>query len=185
MSLSSHKLGGPKGVGALVIRDGYELPPLLTGGGQEMRRRAGTENVAAIAGFGAAAAAALRDLDAMGEVARRRDAFEAEIMSKAPGTVVVANDALRLPNTSCLANPGRDAETMMIRFDLEGFAVSSGAACSSGKVGKSHVLAAMGLPEEIARSAIRVSIGKDTSPDELAAFADVWGKVSSTKPMAA
>lgn len=185
LSLSSHKLGGPKGIGALVVRDGYELPPLLTGGGQEMRRRAGTENVAAIAGFGAAAAAALRDLAAMDEVARRRDAFEADVMSKAPGTIVVAKDAPRLPNTSCLANPGRDAETMMIRFDLEGFAVSSGAACSSGKVGKSHVLEAMGLPAEIVRGAIRVSTNIGTSQQDLAAFAELWGKVSATKPMAA
>lgn len=174
MSLSAHKIGGPKGVGALVVGAGVDLDPLLTGGGQEQRRRAGTENVAAIAGFGAAAQAALGDLDAAARVQRLRDRLEAEIVSATPGAVIVGRDAARLPNTSSIALSGTSAETLVIKFDLKGFAVSAGAACSSGKVGASRVLGAMRLAPEIARSAIRVSLGADTTDADVAAFVAAW-----------
>jgi cysteine desulfurase len=174
LSLSAHKLGGPKGVGALVIRDGAALPALIMGGGQERRRRAGTENVAAIAGFGAAAEAARADLDSSGHVRALRDLLEARAQRLAPAAVVIASTAERLPNTSCLACPGASAETLVIALDLKGIAVSAGAACSSGKVGASHVLSAMGLAPEIAASAIRISLGWSSSERDVEAFLQAW-----------
>lgn len=170
LSLSAHKLGGPKGVGALVLRDGLDVTPLITGGGQERRRRAGTENVPGIAGFGAAATAAKRDLADVARIASLRDRLERGALETAPGAVVIGAEATRVPNTTCLALPGMTAETLVIRFDLAGIAVSAGAACSSGKVGASAVLAAMGLPDDIARSAIRVSLGWNTTDRDLDAF---------------
>lgn len=171
MSVSSHKLGGPMGVGALIIRDGMQLPSLIEGGGQERRRRAGTENVAAIAGFGAAAEAAKRAL--AGEprrLAAMRDRAETAIQSMAPQAVMIGAGAARLPNTTCVAVPGEAAETLVIKLDLTGVAVSAGSACSSGKVGASHVLTAMGVPDEIARSAIRISLGWNTTETCLEQF---------------
>lgn len=159
MSLSAHKIGGPQGVGALVIRDGLELAPLLRGGGQERRRRAGTENVAGIVGFGVAAALARAELPESLARAAWRDAFEAGLKERFPEAVVFAAGSPRLPNTSCFALPGRRAETLLIALDLAGVALSSGAACSSGKVAPSHVLAAMGVPETLARCALRLSFG--------------------------
>jgi cysteine desulfurase len=185
LSLSAHKLGGPKGVGALVIRDGYELPALIPGGGQERRRRAGTENVAAIAGFGSAAKAALAELDQMSRVAAMRDGLEAEVVRLTPEAVCIGSDAPRLPNTSCIALPGQAAETLVIKLDLAGIAVSAGAACSSGKVGQSHVLTAMGLAPDIARSAIRVSIGTATTEQDLAAFVAAWNAIGNAGRLAA
>ncbi|MCL4764766.1 MAG: cysteine desulfurase [Hyphomicrobiaceae bacterium] len=178
LSLSAHKLGGPKGCGALVLRDGLELAPLIAGGGQERRRRAGTENVAGIAGFGAAAAAARQDLARMSGVAALRDRLEREALAAAPGALVIGAGAQRLCNTTCLALPGVAAETMVIMLDLAGIAVSAGAACSSGKVGASAVLAAMGLPAEIARSAIRVSLGWCTSAKDIDAFLAAWAAIA-------
>jgi cysteine desulfurase len=174
LSLSSHKIGGPKGVGALVTRDGLWLSPFIVGGGQERRRRAGTENVAAIAGFGAAAAAARQDLDNIGRIRALRDRLEVEAARIAPRTVVIAGEAARLPNTTCLALPGQSAETLVIKFDLLGLAVSAGAACSSGKVGPSHVLAAMGIPPDIARAAIRISLGWNSCEADVDAFLGAW-----------
>ena len=181
LTLSAHKLGGPKGVGALVIRDGASLPAFVTGGGQERRRRAGTENVAAIAGFGAAAAAARRDLAEIDKVRALRDRLEAEVREIAPEAVVIAEEADRLPNTSSLGLPGASAETLVIALDLEGVAVSAGAACSSGKVGASHVLAAMGLAPDIARAAIRISLGPASTERDIAAFLAAWHRIAATR----
>lgn len=170
LTLSSHKLGGPKGAGALVVRDGAPLGGRMLGGGQERRRRAGTENVAAIAGFGAAARLARERLPSMAEVARRRDRLEAEVLGRGLGALIIGAGAPRLANTSCLAFPGRAAETLVAALDLAGIAVSAGSACSSGKVGPSHVLAAMALPPDVGQSAIRVSIGQDTTDADLDRF---------------
>lgn len=178
LSLSAHKLGGPKGVGALILRDGLEIAPLIVGGGQERRRRSGTENVAGIAGFGAAAAAARRDLNERQRIAALRDRLEREAVEIAPEARIIGAEAPRLPNTTCLALPGASAETLVIRFDLAGVAVSAGSACSSGKVGASTVLAAMGLPDDLARSAIRVSLGWTTTERDIDAFLAAWSAIA-------
>jgi cysteine desulfurase len=171
MSLSSHKIGGPMGVGALVLRDGFELPSLIRGGGQERRRRAGTENVAAIVGFGAAAAAAKAALDdEASRLADLRDMAERALLDAVPAATIVGAGAPRLPNTICVALPGDLAETLVIRLDLAGVAISAGSACSSGKVGASHVLQAMGLPNKIARAAVRISLGWNTNESSLEEF---------------
>jgi cysteine desulfurase len=185
MSLSAHKIGGPKGVGALVISGNTLVPPLFAGGGQEGRRRAGTENVAAIAGLGAAARAAHKDLDGVAKIAALRDRLEAEVLRATPAAVIVGAGAARLPNTSSIALAGHSAETLVIKFDLAGIAVSAGAACSSGKVGQSHVLAAMGLSPEIARSAIRVSLGPETTEKDIAAFVAAWTRICGGASLAA
>ena len=181
LSLSAHKLGGPKGVGALILKDGLDIAPLVIGGGQERRRRAGTENVIGIAGFGAAASAAKQDLAGMSRIAELRDRLEREALELAPGARVIGAEAPRLPNTTCLALPGMAAETLVIRFDLAGIAISAGAACSSGKVGASTVLAAMGLPDEVARSAIRVSLGWTTTEQDIAAFLAAWSAIAGSQ----
>jgi cysteine desulfurase len=177
VSLSSHKIGGPKGVGALVSRPGVSPPPLLTGGGQERRRRAGTEAVPMIAGFGAAAAAATADLEEIQRCSRLRDWLEADLDTMCGATVVFGRNVQRLPTTSCFAVPGVAAETAVIALDLDGVAVSSGAACSSGKVAASAVLSAMGVPGELARGAIRVSLGWETQEDDVARFLAAWRKL--------
>jgi cysteine desulfurase len=185
LSLSAHKMGGPKGAGALVVRDGLPLDPLFVGGGQERRRRAGTENVAAIAGFGAAAVAARRDLDAMARVRALRDGLEARLKRITPECVVIGEGAWRLPNTTLVALPGKLAETLVIKLDLAGIAVSAGAACSSGKVGSSHVLEAMGVDAGIARSAVRVSIGLTTTEEDLEKFVAAWQAATGRAALAA
>jgi cysteine desulfurase len=174
LSLSAHKLGGPAGIGALVIRDGIDLQPMIRGGGQERGRRAGSENLPGIAGFAAAAQAAATSLADYERVRRLRDELEAAVLSIAPDGVVVGGNVPRLPNTSAIAMPGVLAETQVIALDLDGVMVSAGAACSSGKVGPSHVLAAMGVPPEIAGSTIRVSLGWSTTEAEIAHFLDAW-----------
>jgi cysteine desulfurase len=182
LSLSAHKLGGPKGVGALVIRDGApQLPAFIAGGGQERRRRAGTENVPAIAGFGAAARAAVRDLATMDHVRRLRDRVESDVSAITPAAVIIGAEAERLPNTTCIALPGASAETLVIALDLAGVAVSAGAACSSGKVGASHVLEAMGLAPALTRSAIRVSLGWSSAEADVAAFIAAWTHVAARR----
>lgn len=178
LSLSAHKLGGPKGIGALVIREGVSVPAFIAGGGQERRRRAGTENVAAIAGFCAAAEAAARDLAQMPRIGALRDGLEARVRVVAPSAVVLGANAPRLANTASVALPGTSAETLVIALDLAGIAVSAGAACSSGKVGTSHVLQAMGVEPEVARAAIRVSLGWSTTEDDITAFIEAWSKVA-------
>ncbi len=184
LSLSGHKIGAPKGVGALIRRDArMAFPPaLIIGGGQERGARAGTENVLGIAGFGAAAKAAMANIAA--ERAHQlslRERLEAGLRAHSPpGLVVFGARAERLPNTTLFAVPGMKAETAVIALDLAGVAVSSGAACSSGKVQLSHVLAAMGVPAGLARGAVRVSLGWSTSEAEVDAFIQAWIKVSGT-----
>ena len=173
---SAHKLGGPKGVGALVVKPGIEVTARIRGGGQEMGRRAGTENVIGIAGFGAAAEAAMRDLKAgiWDEVEQLRNILENTIAAAADQTIFVGKGAQRLPNTSCFATPGWKSETQVMAMDLAGVAISAGSACSSGKVRTSRVLRAMGYDEATARSAIRVSLGPTTTEDEIGRFIDAW-----------
>ncbi|TPI49972.1 cysteine desulfurase [Mesorhizobium sp. B2-9-1] len=167
--LSSHKIGGPKGVGAIVGASDLMMPrPLINGGGQEKSHRAGTENVAGIAGFGAAARAALAALADMDAIASRRDEVEAIVRDLAPDAEIFGNDAARLANTTFFAIPGVKAETAQIAFDLAGVALSAGSACSSGKVGPSHVLKAMGHGDSL--GALRVSIGRATGAEDIAAF---------------
>jgi cysteine desulfurase len=177
LSMSAHKLGGPMGVGALVVRDGAALPAFMAGGGQERRRRAGTENVAAIAGFGAAAAAACAGLASASRTAVLRDGLERELVSISPSAVVIGAGAPRLPNTINVAVPGMSAETLVIALDLAGIAVSAGSACSSGKVGASHVLQAMGVAPALARAAIRVSLGWETTEADITAFLQAWTQI--------
>ncbi|MCA1334393.1 cysteine desulfurase family protein [Pseudooceanicola marinus] len=178
--VSAHKLGGPKGVGALVMRRGTDLPAQLKGGGQEMGRRAGTENVIGIAGFGAAAEAAARDLDAgkWDRVRVLRDGLEAQLRDglQAMGleAEIAGAGAERLPNTTCLVTPGWKGETQVMQMDLAGFAVSAGSACSSGKVRASQVLRAMGYDEDEAMGALRVSLGPETTEEEITRFATAW-----------
>jgi cysteine desulfurase len=167
MTLSAHKLGGPTGAGALIIRDGLAMSPLIHGGGQELRRRAGTENLAAIAGFAAASAEKLNSISAL------RSQLDASLE---PATVF-GKAAERLPNTTCFALPGLSAETLLMAFDLEGIAVSSGSACSSGKVAKSHVLAAMGVADDLAKAAIRISLGWTTTEQDIEHFIAAWGRI--------
>ena len=174
LTLSAHKFGGPKGVGALVLRDGVALAATNRGGGQERGLRGGTENVGGIAGFGAAARHALSQLEAADTLAVLRDHLEAEVRAAVPGTVVFGAEAPRLPNTSCFALPGLGAETQVMALDLAGFAVSAGSACSSGKVQASHVLRAMGVDERLAACAIRVSLGMGTAKTDIDAFAAAW-----------
>jgi cysteine desulfurase len=176
LSLSAHKIGGPKGSGALVLGQGARLPSLLTGGGQERAQRAGTENVVGIAGFGAAAEAALGEVRAMDRVRRLRDALERKVRAITGEAIVIGAGADRLPNTSCLAVPGTRAETLVIALDLAGVAVSAGAACSSGKVSASHVLGAMGLRRDVADAAVRVSLGPTTTERDLGVFLTAWAE---------
>ena len=159
VTLSAHKLGGPPGIGALVVTARLELTPLLRGGGQERGRRAGTENLAGIAGFAAAAVAAAEEIAVYDRVRALRDALEAGVAKVAPEAVVLGAAAPRLPNTAAIAMPGVAAETQVIALDLDGVMVSAGAACSSGKVGPSHVLEAMGVGPDLVGSTIRVSLG--------------------------
>jgi cysteine desulfurase len=183
MSLSAHKLGGPTGVGALIIRDGTKLTNLISGGGQERRRRGGTENVVGIAGFGAAAEAAGAELAQVARVRGLRDRLEREALTT--GASIIGAAAPRLGNTTCLALAGLSAETLVIKFDLRGIAVSAGSACSSGKVGTSHVLAAQGLDPALARSAIRISLGWNTSDADVDAFLKVWADIVQSHRTAA
>lgn len=182
MTLSSHKIGGPQGAGALIRRSDIHIAePLIRGGGQERGLRAGTENVAAIAGFGAACAAAngTRQADAT-RMAALRDRLEAGIKAITPQAVVFGAGAARLPNTTLFAVPGMKAETALIAFDLNGIALSSGSACSSGKVQASHVLAAMGVEPELARGAIRASLGWNTSETHVESLLNAWMRVVSS-----
>ena len=183
--LSSHKLGGPKGAGALILADDAVAPaPLITGGGQERRQRSGTENVAAIAGFGAAAGAALADMVNMPRVAALRDRLEGRAnhchsasSRDRPASFTTLCAHSRLPNTALLSLPGASAETLVIQLDLAGVAVSAGAACSSGKVKRSHVLDAMGVDPATAAGTIRVSLGTTTTDDDVDRFLAAWAAI--------
>jgi cysteine desulfurase len=181
VTLSGHKIGGPKGVGALVLAEGMlGFEPLLRGGGQEKGRRAGTENVAGIAGFGAAAEAAMGALktDAL-RLESLRNRLESGLR-KTPGAIVFADDVPRLPNTTLFTVPGLRAETAVIGFDLAGVAVSSGSACSSGKVQPSHVLEAMGFGPKTTQGAVRLSLGWSTSDADIDCCLEAWRKLAGT-----
>ncbi len=173
LALSAHKLGGPAGVGALVVARDASLAPLLRGGAQEARRRAGTENLAGIAGFAAAATAAA-EIGQQARLSALRDRLEAACLAEAPGLVVAGDGAPRVANTSALSMPGVAAETQVMAFDLDGIAVGAGAACTSGKVGPSHVLAAMGLPAAVGETIIRVSLGWTSTDADIDRFVAAW-----------
>ncbi len=174
LTVSAHKFGGPQGAAALVLAGDPPLAPLIRGGGQERGRRAGTENVPAIAGFGAAAKLAADDLPHMAALAPLRDRLEAAVTRVAPGVEIFAAAVDRLPNTSCLSMPGVASETQVMALDLAGVAVSAGAACSSGKVRASRVLTAMGVPMAVANTAIRVSLGWTTTEADIDRFIETW-----------
>jgi cysteine desulfurase len=181
VAVSAHKVGGPKGVGALILAEGVQgFEPLLRGGGQELGHRAGTENVGGIAGFGAAvkAAMATRDNDRI-RLESLRNRLE-DGLQQTRGVIVFSNAAPRLPNTTLFTVPGLRAETAVIGFDLAGIAVSSGSACSSGKVQPSHVLEAMGFGPEIAQGAVRLSLGWSTSEADIEKCLEAWRKLSGT-----
>ncbi|HET6156852.1 MAG TPA: cysteine desulfurase family protein [Dongiaceae bacterium] len=182
LSVSAHKMGGVLGAGALVMKGDLAFRPILIGGGQEKFRRAGTENVPAIAAFGAAAEEARVNTHGA-RVATLRDRFEAQL---GEGIAILGADAPRLPNTACIAVAGKSSETLVMALDLAGYAISAGSACSSGKVRPSHVATAMGYGEEIARSAIRISLGwwnNEAEIDGLAArLADLAGRKVHTLP---
>lgn len=178
VSLSAHKIGGPKGIGALgLVRPDLDPDPLLTGGGQEFRRRAGTESVPLIAGFGAAAEAAITDRAQNDRLSTMRDWLQEQLILICGETVVFSRQADRLAGTLCFAVPGVAAERAIIALDLAGIAVSSGSACSSGKVAPSHVLKAMGVADDLAKGAIRVSLGPSTEEADIGRFAQVWADV--------
>lgn len=168
LSCSAHKIQGPKGLGALFIRDGVELEPLLTGGHQERRRRAGTENVPGIVGFGRACRLAGERLVAESEGLRaRRDAFEQELLARIPEARINGSGAPRVPNTTNVTLPGTDGDLLMMSLDVAGVAVSTGSACSVGTGDPSHVLLAMGRSEAEARASLRISLGWETTEEEL------------------
>jgi len=177
--VSAHKLGGPKGVGALVARRGLEVAAQLRGGGQEMGRRAGTENIIGIAGFGAAAEAAANDLaDGVWERTEKlRNILESTIAEISKETIFVGQEAPRLPNTTCLVTPGWKGETQVMALDLAGLAVSAGSACSSGKVRPSGVLQAMGHDAAEANAALRVSLGPQTRTEHIMRLAEAWARL--------
>jgi cysteine desulfurase len=175
MTLSAHKLGGPPGIGALVVGSELPLAALLTGGGQERGRRAGTENLSGIAGFGAACAVAAARLDDYRAVALLRDAAARRLVAITPDAVVYGGDVARSPNTLCVAMPGVASATQVMALDLAGVMVSAGAACSSGKVKRSHVLEAMGVPAAEADCAIRISLGWSTTAADIDLLVEAWG----------
>jgi cysteine desulfurase len=177
LTLSAHKLGGPQGVGALVVQSGLEPEALLRGGGQERRWRPGTENLPGIVGFGRACELAMADSGWRARTGALRDRLEARVAALAPAARVFGRHAERLPNTSCPTMPGVSNQTQLIEFDLAGIAVSTGSACSSGKVGPSHVLAAMGVDPGEAASAIRISLGWASCADDVDRFVEAWGRL--------
>ena len=168
MTVAAHKIGGPTGIGALIIRDSLVVEPLLYGGGQELRRRAGTENLVNIAGFAALAGEPQLDTYDL------TDKLEAALQ----GETIFSDGVDRLCNTTCFASAGMNAETLLMNFDLEGVALSSGSACSSGKVAASHVLAAMGVSPELSKAAIRISLGWNTTDDDINHFISAWHKIA-------
>ncbi|SLN10367.1 Cysteine desulfurase [Pseudoruegeria aquimaris] len=176
--VSAHKLGGPKGIGALVLKQGLDVAAQIRGGGQEMGRRSGTENVIGIAGFGAAAQAAQADLESgrWGEVEKLRNILENALAESASEIIFVGKGARRLPNTCCFIVPGWKGETQVMQMELAGYAISAGSACSSGKVKASRALRAMGFDEREAASAVRVSLGPQTTEAEVLGFAEAWSK---------
>ena len=177
LSLSGHKIGGPQGVGALVMREDRSVLAQMVGGGQEMGRRSGTENVAGIAGFGEAARLAASELEQFAELTTMRNRMEEQLAEVAPSRKVIGSDVPRLPNTSCVTMPGVRSDTQVMALDLAGISVSAGSACSSGKVSASHVLDAMGMELDEAMTAIRISLGRSTTEDEINRFVETWSLI--------
>ena len=178
LSLSGHKLGAPMGIGALVTRPAVVVPPQLLGGGQELGRRAGSENISGIAAFAAAAKAAMRDLNDFANLADLRDDMEAALLAVQPQTEIFGKHADRLANTSCFALGGLNSETLVMALDLAGVSVSAGSACSSGKVSRSHVLAAMQAETHISRGVLRVSLGWQSNREDTEKLVDEWSKLA-------
>ncbi len=178
LSVSAHKMGGPKGAGALIIKDGLPITPLIKGGGQEMRRRAGTENVAAIAGFGAAVADMENALVDQARLNALRDQLEHDLAAAVPQLQFFGQGAPRVAGVSMFALPGMTASTQLMKLDIAGFCVSTGSACSSGKVTPSHVLQAMGADDAMASCAIRVSFGWATTAAEIEKFIAAYGQMA-------
>ncbi len=174
MSLSGHKIGGPQGVGALVVREGLDLMPLQRGGGQESGRRGGTENLSGIVGFGKAAELAEADRADMTRVAALRDDIEARLKKAAPGAIVFGKGVQRLANTLNITMPGVDSETQVMALDLAGVEVSAGSACSAGKVTRSHVLEAMAVDFDTSRTALRISLGWRTTQEDVERLVAAW-----------
>lgn len=175
MTISGHKFGGPHGAGALIFREGLQVPNFMKGGGQERRQRAGTENVAAIAGFGAAAKAALEELDSYApKIGALRDKLEQSLRAARNDVIIYGESAPRVSNTANIGLSGVSAETQLMAMDLAGIAVSSGSACSSGAFKASHVLTAMGVDEQNAKSALRFSIGWATTEADIDRAIDAW-----------
>lgn len=180
ITVSAHKIYGPKGAGALVVRSGISIEPLLHGGGQERERRSGTENVAAIAGFGEAVRLLLPERD--GEAVRLaalRDALLADLYARIPGIVLNGHPTERLPNNLNVSIPGGDAETLLLALDRAGIAASSGSACASGSIEPSHVLTAMGLPEARIKSALRLTLGRGTTADQISRVSEALGSIAA------
>jgi cysteine desulfurase len=177
LSLSAHKLGGPQGAGALVLACGMEIKAQIMGGGQEQGRRGGTENTAGIAGFGAAASLAVGTISKSRGLEILRDRLESRLKAMVPGVIIAGDTERRLPNTTLAILPGFRAETVIIALDLDGIAVSAGSACSSGKVGVSPVLTAMGFDDTTARSAIRISLGRQNTERETSIFIDTLSDI--------
>ncbi len=177
LTLSAHKIGGPQGVGAIISAPTAPLKALIAGGGQELSRRSGTENVAGIVGFGVAALEAMADIAMADKLGIMRDRLESEIKAHTNAAQIVAERAPRLANTSCIAMPGVKGETQVMHFDLSGICVSSGSACSSGKVKVSHVLDAMGYEAGVADASVRISLGYNTSDDDIDRFVAAWKKL--------
>jgi len=181
MSFSAHKLNGPQGVGALVAKEKIDIPSMMVGGGQEAGRRAGTENIAGSAGFARAVELVPQNLQKMDAIKLLRDHLEQEIAAHAPDVVFYGASSQRLPNTSTILMPGVSSETQVMAFDLAGICISSGSACSSGKVKPSHVVSAMGASRDQALSTIRVSLGWNTTAWEIDAFIAAWKKLYDRK----
>lgn len=178
ITLSSHKIGGPQGAGAIIFAAKAPLPKLLFGGGQERRQRAGTENVAAIAGFGRAAELAIQDMDEFQKLSELRDILESHLKKNAD-IKIYGEEADRVSNTTSFTFRGRPSETQLMNYDLSGAAVSSGSACSSGTIKPSHVLIAMGASEAEAKSAIRVSLGWNSTRNDIDIFLNAWDKLGA------
>lgn len=181
MSLSSHKIGGPKGVGCLVLRAGLDVKPFVRGGGQEMGRRSGTENLPGIGGFGMAASMVPDLLEQMNELVQWRDSLESDMRSASNDVVVMGDPDNRLPNTLNISMPGVDNDVQLMALDLAGYCVSAGSACSSGKVSVSHVLQAMNVPPDVARTTLRISFGWNTQQQDVEAFAEAWKDIYRRK----
>ena len=179
ISLSAHKIGGPQGVGALIVNEEVPFDPFMRGGGQERGHRAGTENLPGIAGFGVAAEN-IGDLAQVTKIRELRDALEASIKQIAPETIVFGENVDRLPNTSCIFMPGVRNETQVMKFDLKGIMISAGSACSSGKVQASHVLSAMGVDDGVASNVIRISLGNGNTMQDVDYFISEWKKIYSS-----